>query len=64
MDDDALSTYSCRATSQLDVDMMAQYPGGKERTKKEFEALAHEAGFSNVDLVCCVYNFWVMEFYN
>lgn len=63
MADDAESTHSGRATSQLDVLMMAQNPGGKERTRIEFEALAKAAGFANVNFVCCVYKFWVMEFY-
>ncbi|KAE8656688.1 Caffeic acid 3-O-methyltransferase [Hibiscus syriacus] len=34
-----------RYTSQLSVLMMTQNPGGKERTKQEFQALASKAGF-------------------
>ncbi|KAK9093715.1 hypothetical protein Scep_025184 [Stephania cephalantha] len=48
---------------QADLIMMAQNPGGKERTDREFEALATKAGFSGVKKVCCVCNQWVMEFY-
>ncbi|KAJ8556266.1 hypothetical protein K7X08_023024 [Anisodus acutangulus] len=49
--------------SQCDLIMMAQNPGGKERSEQQFRALASEAGFKGVNLICCVYNFWVMEFY-
>ncbi|OIT23733.1 PREDICTED: caffeic acid 3-O-methyltransferase-like [Nicotiana attenuata] len=48
--------------SQCDLIMMAQNPGGKERSEQEFRALATEAGFKGVNLICCVCNFWVMEF--
>ncbi|KAL2939670.1 Caffeic acid 3-O-methyltransferase [Bienertia sinuspersici] len=59
---EAGSTNSSKATSQMDVLMMT-VPGGKERNRQQFEALAKVAGFSNVNFDCCVYNFWVMEFY-
>ncbi|KAJ8534846.1 hypothetical protein K7X08_016574 [Anisodus acutangulus] len=49
--------------SQCDLIMMAQNPGGKERSEQQFRALASEAGFKGVNLICCVCNFWVMEFY-
>ncbi|CAN4087096.1 unnamed protein product [Withania somnifera] len=49
--------------SQCDLIMMAQNPGGKERSQQEFQALASEAGFKDINLICCVCNFWVMEFY-
>ncbi|KAF3669282.1 Caffeic acid 3-O-methyltransferase [Capsicum annuum] len=49
--------------SQCDLIMMAQNPGGKERSEQEFRALATEAGFKGVNLICCVCNFWVMEFH-
>uniref|UniRef100_A0A1S3XCS3 Caffeic acid 3-O-methyltransferase-like n=1 Tax=Nicotiana tabacum TaxID=4097 RepID=A0A1S3XCS3_TOBAC len=48
--------------SQCDLIVMAQYPGGKERSEQEFRALATETGFKGVNLICCVCNFWVMEF--
>ncbi|KAL4285274.1 hypothetical protein GQ457_16G006680 [Hibiscus cannabinus] len=37
-----------RGITQMDVLMMTQNPGGKERTKQEFEALASKAGFSGM----------------
>ncbi|KAF3779174.1 Caffeic acid 3-O-methyltransferase [Nymphaea thermarum] len=48
---------------QLDVLMLAVNHGGKERTEKEFEALAKAAGFTGIKAICCTYNFWVIEFY-
>uniref|UniRef100_A0A2P2PJN1 Caffeic acid 3-O-methyltransferase n=1 Tax=Rhizophora mucronata TaxID=61149 RepID=A0A2P2PJN1_RHIMU len=42
--------------------MLAQNPGGKERSQKEFDALAKKSGFSGCEVVCSAYNSWVMEF--
>lgn len=47
---------------QQDLFMLAQNPGGKERTQKEYEALAVQAGFIGCEVKCCAYNSWVMEF--
>ncbi|XP_024042861.1 anthranilate N-methyltransferase [Citrus clementina] len=49
--------------SQIDVLMMTQNPGGKERTKHEFITLATGAGFSGIRFECFTCNLWVMEFY-
>ncbi|XP_021759294.1 caffeic acid 3-O-methyltransferase-like [Chenopodium quinoa] len=57
------TTVSAKVISQRDLLMMTQNPGGKERSKHEFEALAKAAGFATINFVCCVYNLWVMEFY-
>ena len=46
---------------QLDVFMLVQAPGGKERTEKEFEALAKCAGFERFNKVCCTSDDWIME---
>ncbi|KAM3233430.1 caffeic acid 3-O-methyltransferase-like [Capsicum annuum] len=51
------------SVSQSDLTMLAYTHGGKERSQHEFEALATEAGFKGINFVCCVCNFWVMEFY-
>ncbi|KAL3630754.1 Caffeic acid 3-O-methyltransferase [Castilleja foliolosa] len=45
----------------VDVIMLAHNPGGKERTEKEFQALAKGAGFKEFHKVCCAYNSWIME---
>ncbi|RWR80853.1 caffeic acid 3-O-methyltransferase 1 [Cinnamomum micranthum f. kanehirae] len=47
---------------QLDHLMLANHPGGKERTEKEFEALAKGAGFNGIKVFFCAYISWVMEF--
>ncbi|CAM8977515.1 unnamed protein product [Rhodiola kirilowii] len=52
-----------KSISQMDVLMLVQSPGGKERRAHEFDALAKEAGFSGIRHVGCYCLFWVMEFY-
>ncbi|KAI3920264.1 hypothetical protein MKW92_038855 [Papaver armeniacum] len=54
---EALSVY------HVDNMMMAYNPGGKERTKKEYDDLAKATGFSGVKLVCSAFNTWIMECY-
>ncbi|XP_077233155.1 caffeic acid 3-O-methyltransferase-like [Tasmannia lanceolata] len=46
-----------------DMLMLISTPGGKERTEKEFEALAKGAGFAGHRVKCSCYGFWIMEFY-
>ncbi|XVF06636.1 hypothetical protein REPUB_Repub06bG0066900 [Reevesia pubescens] len=48
---------------QRDLCLLHILPGATERTKQEFEALAKQVGFTSLKVVCCVYNFWVMEIY-
>ncbi|XP_060675228.1 caffeic acid 3-O-methyltransferase-like [Ziziphus jujuba] len=52
-----------KSISQANVIMMTQNPGGKERTKQEFLALATASGFSGVRFECNVSSSWVMEFF-
>ncbi|KAL4284426.1 hypothetical protein GQ457_16G006110 [Hibiscus cannabinus] len=52
-----------KGVTQMDVLMMTQNTGGKERTKQEFEALASKAGFSGIRYECFVCNLSVMEFF-
>ncbi|XAR52137.1 Caffeate O-methyltransferase [Bertholletia excelsa] len=47
---------------QMDVIMLAQNSGGKERTLKEFEALASGAGFEGVRLMCSTFGTHLLEF--
>ncbi|KAL2893445.1 Caffeic acid 3-O-methyltransferase [Bienertia sinuspersici] len=63
VNDEPETTTFARAISQVDLLMMTQNPGGKERSKREFEALAKGSGFSGINFTCCVQGFWVMEFY-
>ncbi|XP_011084575.1 caffeic acid 3-O-methyltransferase [Sesamum indicum] len=45
----------------VDLLMLAYNPGGKERTEKEFQALAKEAGFRQFHKVCCAFSIWIIE---
>ncbi|KAL1817306.1 hypothetical protein ACET3Z_019880 [Daucus carota] len=45
----------------MDSIMMAHVPGGKERSEKEFEAMATKARFRSFSKVCCAFNTWIME---
>ncbi|CAK9139040.1 unnamed protein product [Ilex paraguariensis] len=56
------SKLTTRNVILIDVIMLAHNPGGKERTEKEFEALAKGAGFQGFRKMCCAFNTWVMEF--
>ena len=60
--DEPETTTSAKVVFLMDVLMMTQTPKGRERTKKEFTALANAAGFTTVKFVSYVCNFWVMEF--
>ncbi|XVF39316.1 hypothetical protein PTKIN_Ptkin01aG0024800 [Pterospermum kingtungense] len=53
---------SSNIVCEQDLFMLAQSSGGKERTRKEYEALALKTGFSGWEVICCAYNSWVMEF--
>ncbi|XP_031271407.1 caffeic acid 3-O-methyltransferase-like [Pistacia vera] len=54
---------SSNIASEIDLLMMVVHPGGRERTLKEYEALAVKSGFSRCDVICCVYNSCVLEFH-
>ncbi|GKA14722.1 caffeic acid 3-O-methyltransferase [Tanacetum coccineum] len=56
------STRATQNVLHVDMIMMAYSPGGKERTQKEFEALAKGAGFKGFHKASCVLNNWVIEF--
>ncbi|KAH7519390.1 hypothetical protein FEM48_Zijuj08G0031100 [Ziziphus jujuba var. spinosa] len=48
----AETSSSVKTTSQIDVLMMTQTPGGKERSQQEFLALANAAGFNGIRFEC------------
>ncbi|KAK9741236.1 hypothetical protein RND81_03G091200 [Saponaria officinalis] len=52
-----------KAISQLDLIMMTHTHDGMERTREEFIALAKAAGFTRIELACCVYNSCIMELF-
>ncbi|KAI5432619.1 caffeic acid 3-O-methyltransferase 1 [Lathyrus oleraceus] len=56
------SNLSSKSVLQMDVTMLSYTSGGKEKTKKEYEALAKGAGFQGFQIACCVFNVYVMEF--
>ncbi|KAK7410774.1 hypothetical protein VNO78_01853 [Psophocarpus tetragonolobus] len=56
------SSLATKGVVHIDVIMLAHNPGGKERTEKEFEALAKGAGFQGFQVLCCAFNTYVMEF--
>ncbi|KAF5743429.1 putative caffeic acid O-methyltransferase [Tripterygium wilfordii] len=56
------SSLASKVTIHIDCIMLAHNPGGKERTQKEFEALAKGAGFQGFQVVCCAFNTNIMEF--
>ena len=51
-----------KARMLVDVVMLAHSTGGKERTEKEFEALAKGAGFKGFKVFNNAFNTYVMEF--
>ncbi|KAL4363291.1 hypothetical protein GQ457_04G034230 [Hibiscus cannabinus] len=50
-------------TAYFDAGMLLVLPDGKERTFREFQTLATQAGFSAFKPVCRAYNYWVMELF-
>ncbi|CAH9070095.1 unnamed protein product [Cuscuta europaea] len=58
-----LPSPATRNVVHIDVIMLAHYPGGKERTEKEFEALAKGSGFKGFHKISCTVNTWIMEFH-
>ncbi|KAK9133704.1 hypothetical protein Scep_013232 [Stephania cephalantha] len=56
-DDDNATRDMCA----LDILMTMSF-GAKERTEKEYEALAKGSGFDGIRLVCNACNLWVIEF--
>ncbi|KAH7513628.1 hypothetical protein FEM48_Zijuj11G0001100 [Ziziphus jujuba var. spinosa] len=57
------TSVASRSLFQFDMIMMNMNPTGKERTKREFENLAKEAGFSSIRVACSAYGFSVMEIF-
>ncbi|TXG63115.1 hypothetical protein EZV62_010109 [Acer yangbiense] len=54
---------SARDISLLHVYLMIRGDGATERTKEEYVALATGSGFKGINFVCCVCNFYIMEFF-
>lgn len=56
------SSLMTKEVVHMDCLMLAHNPGGKERTEKEFEALAKASGFQGFQVVCRAYGTHIMEF--
>ncbi|KAF3432730.1 hypothetical protein FNV43_RR23832 [Rhamnella rubrinervis] len=56
------TSIATKARIHVDVIMLAHHPGGKERTEKEFQALAKGAGFQGFKVFNNAFNTYVMEF--
>ncbi|CDY18302.1 BnaC09g30540D [Brassica napus] len=55
------SSLSTKQVVNVDCIMLALNPGGKERTEKEYEALAKGSGFEGIKVVCNVFGVYVIE---
>ncbi|KAK1353200.1 hypothetical protein POM88_052335 [Heracleum sosnowskyi] len=55
---------SLKLSNVMDIDMVMIVinPGGKDRSLKEFEALAKESGFAAFELICSAAVYSVLEF--
>ncbi|KAM6573922.1 hypothetical protein CsatA_022249 [Cannabis sativa] len=58
----AETTHEAKSIFQLDLVMLSQIPGGKERNQHEFQAIANAAGFSTINFACSIENVKVIEF--
>lgn len=56
------TSLAAKGVIHIDVIMLAHNPGGKERTEKEFEALAKGAGFQGFRVACSAFNTYIIEF--
>ena len=57
------TTMACKAISVLDIMIMTATANGRERTRKEFTALANATGFTTIKFISKACNYWVMEFF-
>ncbi|KAG0490249.1 hypothetical protein HPP92_007112 [Vanilla planifolia] len=56
------TTSTAQVVSLVDLIMLAHNPGGKERTREEFESLAKNAGFKGFEAIYILSGSWIMEF--
>lgn len=57
------TSLAARSLFQLDMFMVNTNLTGKERTEREIENLAKQAGFSRIQLACSAYNYSVVELF-
>ncbi|CAA6656101.1 unnamed protein product [Spirodela intermedia] len=56
------TTRKAQGLFHMDLIMLVQTPGRKERTEKDFESLAQGAGFSGFAKLSTSFGLWIMEF--
>ncbi|CAH2067642.1 unnamed protein product [Thlaspi arvense] len=61
-DESEIGTVQSNIAFDMDLLMLTQLSGGKERTRAEYEALAANSGFASCNFVCQAYHLWVIEF--
>ncbi|KAL2920665.1 Caffeic acid 3-O-methyltransferase [Bienertia sinuspersici] len=55
-------SYQDQAIFLTDINLLALIPGGRLRTKQEYEALGKAAGFEAFRMVCFACDTWIMEY--
>ncbi|KAB1202878.1 Caffeic acid 3-O-methyltransferase 1 [Morella rubra] len=56
------TSLASKGICHVDIFMLVQTPGGRERTEEEFEAFAKGAGFQVFRVMGCAFNTSIMEF--
>lgn len=55
--------FSCNTVLGMDLLMLTQCSGGKERSLSQFENLAFASGFLLCEIICLSYSYSVIEFH-
>ncbi|ESQ27366.1 hypothetical protein EUTSA_v10018703mg [Eutrema salsugineum] len=55
--------FSCNTVYAMDMLMLTQCSGGKERSLSQFEDLAFRSGFLRCEIICPAYSYSVIEFH-
>lgn len=58
-----IDDFSSNIGLTMDMFILSQRPGGRERSLSEFEALALASGFLRCEFVCRSYSFSLIEFH-
>ncbi|VVA93625.1 unnamed protein product [Arabis nemorensis] len=58
-----INDFSSNIVFAMDMSMLAQCSGGKERSFSQIETLALKSGFLRCEIICYAYSYCVIEFY-